>query len=65
MTAPEITRHTLSYLRLRAAQGGVTDEELRGINGLANFLILMEEVELPEAGTPLTSELMADSQQSV
>lgn len=51
MTSPEITRCTLDYLRLRRRQtdGKLSEDEIRGINGLSDFLIVLEEVELQPA----------------
>lgn len=62
MTAHDLTLRTLDYLRIRAWQGQVSEEELRGINGLAGFLVMIEEVQMVEPGTPYQSELIADSQ---
>ena len=65
MPPSEIPRHTLSWLGIRQHQGGLSEEERKGITGLADFLIVVEEVELPEPGTPLHSELIADARKGV
>jgi len=65
MTPMQISLLVADYSNLRRKQTGnqVSDEELRGVYGFADFLVILSKCweDLPVPGTPLFSEVIADA----
>ena len=66
LTSQEITRHSLTYKSFLRGAGVVMDDHAnRLLNGLSDYLANLAAIrDLPEPGTPLGSELMADDKET-